>query len=237
VGAWAKSIVFDHSGAAYVFDAATGLQVTRLVPSDGADRDNFGISISVDNGVVAVGAHQDDDNGFNSGSAYLFDAISGGPLEKLLASDGAVFDLHGSSVAIDAGVASVGAIGDDDNGADSGSAYVFYVSAPLPGDFDDDGDVDQADFVQFEACFTGADAGPIAPACEPGDFDGDGDIDCLDFNWFAQAWTEPGSPPVMVACVAAVPAVSRPGIVIMILVMLSMGVFGVVGRERVWGRG
>lgn len=129
VGAWAKSVVFDHSGAAYVFDAFSGMQIAKLLPDDGADRDNFGISVAIDNGIVAVGARNDDDNGFNSGSAYAFDASSGSQIGKYLASDGVVFDLFGSSVAIDNGVLAVGATGDEDNGPDSGSAYVFDAPA------------------------------------------------------------------------------------------------------------
>jgi len=127
VGAWAKSIYYDHSGAAYLFDANTGSQLAYLVPADGHDRDNFGISISIDNDIVAIGAHQDGDNGWVSGSAYLWDASSGTQIVKFLASDGAAFDYFGSSIAIDNGVVAVGAIGDEDNGADSGSAYLGAV--------------------------------------------------------------------------------------------------------------
>jgi len=122
VGAWAKSIVFDHSGAAYVFDAATGSQIVRLVPDDTRDRQHFGISIAVDNGIVAVGAEGDLDTGFEAGAAYLFDVSSGSETDKLLASDGDVFDQLGGSIAFDNGVVAVGAAGDDD---DAGSVYLY----------------------------------------------------------------------------------------------------------------
>ena len=125
IGAPNRSVVFDHSGAAYVFDASTGSQITYIVPDDAHDRDNFGISISIDNGIVLVGAHQDDDNDFNSGSIYFYEALTGTEINKLLASDGAVFDLYGGSVAIDGNFAVVGAKDDDDNGNSSGSAYVY----------------------------------------------------------------------------------------------------------------
>ncbi len=180
VGAWSKSIVFDHSGAAYTFDAATGSQITRLVPSDSYDRDNFGITVSIDDGVVAVGAHQDDDNGFNSGSAYLFDAFSDTQIDKLLASDGAVFDLFGTSIAIDNGVVVVGAIGDEDSGSDSGSAYVFGspVSTFRRGDANADGLLDVADPVFIlAALFTG---GPASTCAEASDANDDGSVDLAD---------------------------------------------------------
>ena len=87
--------------------------------------DQFGGSIAIDNGVVAVGAHWDDDNGNASGSAYLFDATTGQQLHKLLPSDGAAGDCFGFSIAIANGVVAVGALDDDDNGTASGSAYLF----------------------------------------------------------------------------------------------------------------
>jgi hypothetical protein len=46
---------------------------------------------------------------------------------KLVPSDGAAFDSFGSSVAISGTTAIVGAIGDEDNGSDSGSAYLCII--------------------------------------------------------------------------------------------------------------
>ena len=107
------------SGSAYLFDASPGAQTAKFLPSDGAASEIFGISISIDNGVVAVGAPIDDDNGSSSGSAYLFDAPTGAQIAKVLPNDGAQGDLFGFSIAIDNGVVAVGARGDDDNGIDS----------------------------------------------------------------------------------------------------------------------
>ena len=133
VGAWAKSIVFDHSGAAYVFDVASGSQIgSRLVPADTRDRQHFGISVAVDNGIVAVGAEGDIDNGPDSGAAYRYDAFSGEQLDKLLASDGAVFDRLGAAVAMGGGLVATGAVGGDDS---AGSVYLYGVPS-----LDTDGD-------------------------------------------------------------------------------------------------
>jgi hypothetical protein len=41
------------------------------VPADNATGDQFGISVAI-SGSVLVGAHNDDDAGNNSGSAYVF---------------------------------------------------------------------------------------------------------------------------------------------------------------------
>ena len=116
------------SGSAYLFDATTGAQIAKLLPSDGAAIDYFGYSIAIDNGVVAVGAPLDDDNGTQSGSAYLFDAFTGAQIAKLLPSDGAFDDFFGYSIAIDNGVVAVGAYRDNDNGSVSGSVYLFDAS-------------------------------------------------------------------------------------------------------------
>jgi len=54
----------------------------------------------------------------------------------------------------------------------------------LPGDLDDDGDVDLDDYAAFFQCLTGPDGGPVIFDCLRGDFDGDDDIDLLDFAAF-----------------------------------------------------
>ncbi len=128
VGAAGDNYNGTQSGSAYVFDASTGAQIAKLLPSDGATSDFFSISIAVANGVVAVGAFRDDDNGADSGSAYLFDASTGAQLHKLLPSDGAAEDEFGRSIGIDNGIVAIGANEDDDNGSKSGSAYLFDAS-------------------------------------------------------------------------------------------------------------
>jgi hypothetical protein len=52
--------------------------VANLTASDGAAYDNFGFSVAVDGDTVVAGATGDDDNGANSGSAYLFTKPNGG---------------------------------------------------------------------------------------------------------------------------------------------------------------
>ena len=52
--------------------------------------------------------------------------------ELLLASDGAALDMFGKSVSISGNYAVVGATGNDDNGFNSGSAYVFQNDGLFP---------------------------------------------------------------------------------------------------------
>ena len=107
------------SGSAYIFDL-DGNQLTKITASDAVADDNFGISVAVGSGRIVVGAHRDDDNGTDSGSAYIFD-LDGNQLTKITASDGAGGDRFGYSVAVGSGRIVVGAYLDDNNG----SAYIF----------------------------------------------------------------------------------------------------------------
>jgi len=121
----------DRSGSAYLFDVASGVQLAKLTAVDGAAMDLFGGSVAVSGNTAILGAQGDDDNGHQSGSAYLFDAASGLQLAKLIAADGSRHDFFGYSVAVSGNTAIVGAHGDDDNGSRSGSAYLFDITSGL----------------------------------------------------------------------------------------------------------
>jgi hypothetical protein len=64
-------------------------------------------------------------------------------------------------------------------------------SAALDGDCDGDGDVDLADFGNFQLCFTGPGGGPVSPDCTCTDFDNDDDVDLADFGEFQLVFTGP----------------------------------------------
>ncbi|MHC4976989.1 MAG: FG-GAP repeat protein, partial [Planctomycetota bacterium] len=96
---------------------------------DAASYDLFGTSVSISGDMLLVGANSDDDNGTNSGSAYLYstsDGLDWSQEAKLVASNGRALDQFGMSVALQDGVAVIGAPSDDDDAASNeGSAYVF----------------------------------------------------------------------------------------------------------------
>lgn len=121
-----------NAGAAYVFvrDDDTWTQQARLQASDAAIFDYFGLAVSISGSTAAVGAIFNDDHGSNSGAAYLFERDDGFWTErtKLLPSDGGAQDWFGWSVAVTSDTALIGALRDDDNGGESGSAYLFPVS-------------------------------------------------------------------------------------------------------------
>ncbi|MHC4796946.1 MAG: family 10 glycosylhydrolase [Planctomycetota bacterium] len=61
----------------------------------------------------------------------------------------------------------------------------------IPGDLDDDGDVDQEDFGIVQSCLTGPAVGPPAPGCEGANLDGDLDVDQDDIAKFQQCISGP----------------------------------------------
>jgi len=81
-----RSILFSMMFIIIVTPVCRGQVInenSKLLANDGTTGDEFGYSVAIDNGVVAVGAKWDGDNGDFSGSAYLFDAMSGVEIAKL----------------------------------------------------------------------------------------------------------------------------------------------------------
>jgi uncharacterized repeat protein (TIGR02543 family) len=120
------------SGAAYVFHR-TGTSSwgpgTKLIALDGTLGDEFGRSVSIHGSYAIIGAPHDDDYGLSSGSAYVFRRTATNTWDsgtKLTAFDAAGHDFFGESVSIFSDYVIIGASGDDDNGGDSGAAYVFH---------------------------------------------------------------------------------------------------------------
>ena len=100
---------------------------TKITSSDAATGDRFGWSVSISGDYAIVGAYLDDDNGADSGSAYIYFRDNGVWTQqaKLTASDGAAGDYFGVSVSISGDIAVIGAWRDN---SDTGAAYVFTRS-------------------------------------------------------------------------------------------------------------
>ena len=116
----------DDNGSVYVYNL-DGTNEIKITASDGAFNDIFGRPVAIGHGKIAVGAAGDDDNGSQSGSVYVYN-LDGTGQTKITASDGAASDNFGRSVAIGHGKIAVGAPADDDNGSNSGSAYVYDLA-------------------------------------------------------------------------------------------------------------
>lgn len=111
-----------ESGSAYVFERIDGawVQVAKLLAEDGAAEDQFGWSVAVSGDAIIVGAPYDEDYGFATGSAHVFEKVAGAWVQtaKLLAADATSGDRFGQSVAMHGNAALVGAWGNN-------SAYLF----------------------------------------------------------------------------------------------------------------
>lgn len=122
----------NSSGSAYIFIRNGGVwsQQQKLTASDAGAADSFGIAVAISGDTAVIGAHRDDDNGSDSGAAYVFirSGTTWSQQQKLAASDGALNDLFGFSVAVSGDTVVISAHLDDDAGNNSGSAYVFTRS-------------------------------------------------------------------------------------------------------------
>ncbi len=213
IGAYADDDNGNSSGSAYIFrfDGANWVQEQKLLASDGATEDYFGLPVGVSGDTAVIGAHYDDDNGSNSGSAYIFRFNGANWVQetKLLASDGAASDYFGRSVSVSGNTAVIGAYGDDDNGDLSGSAYIFRFNGSSWGEetklLASDGATE--DYFGLSVGISG-DTAVIGAGLDddngtksgsayifglsmnPGDLDFDNDVDFDDFCLFAAYWLE-----------------------------------------------
>ena len=193
VGAYGHADNFSWSGAAYIyrFNGVNWVEEAKLLASDGKTNDRFGLSVSISgtsgNEVAIVGAYGHADNGTDSGSAYIyrFNGVNWVEGQKLLASDAAASDFFGYSVSISGAsgneIAIVGAFLDDnDNGTDSGSAYVFKLPACL-ADTNCSGSVNVTDLLALLAAW-GSNPG------HPADINDDGAVNVTDLLTLLGAW-------------------------------------------------
>ncbi|MHC4069371.1 MAG: FG-GAP repeat protein [Planctomycetota bacterium] len=204
VGAYEDDDNGNASGSAYMFkrEAELWSEQAKLTASDGAAGDWFGISVSVSGDYAIVGDSNDTDNGYASGSAYIFvrDGNSWLQQAKLLPSDGEEWDLFGVSVSISGDYGVVGALFDDDNGLDSGSAYVFEnICEPNNAPPIADAGPDQTLYV--------TDYNTPAEVTLDGSGSYDPDDDELTYTWFMNDSNDPNGP---VIATAVSPTISLP---------------------------
>lgn len=109
--------------------AATLYEDQTLVTSNPVFLGNFGTLNAVDGDTLAIGAYgEENSSNIDTGAVYVFEPDSSGDwseTQRLLTSDGAAGDLFGYGLALEGDTLVVGATGDDDGGANSGSLYIF----------------------------------------------------------------------------------------------------------------
>ncbi len=141
VGAPGDDDTGQSAGSAYILTSlgAGSYRETKLLAFDGAASDGFGAPVAVSDGKVLVGASGDGDNGYWSGSAYLYtpNGLTTYAETKLIASDGAALDSFGSALAISGQTIAIGAYRHDTTAGDeAGAVYVFSgPPPPLPPTF------------------------------------------------------------------------------------------------------
>ncbi len=121
-------------GSIYIFtrNGNSWSQQAEIKASDGVPGDRFGVSVAIEGDTVIVGADGEgyDGNGSLTGAIYTFTRSGSTWTEeaKIKANDYYPQDGFGTSVAIDGDTILASAPYDDDNGSDSGSAYIFTRS-------------------------------------------------------------------------------------------------------------
>ena len=110
-------------------------ETAKLTASVPNDDDRFGYSVSIYENNIVVGAYFNDENGSNSGSAYIYSKpLSGWETSntesyKLMASDGGPSYYFGTAVAISGETIIIGSPGDLTKDKYSGSASIFeYIN-------------------------------------------------------------------------------------------------------------
>jgi len=133
VGASAADIGSNQdAGAVYVFEQSgdNWTEQAKLLPSDSASSQRFGVSLAISGNTLAIGAYTDSQKASMGGAVYIFERSGDSWVEKqkLMASDGTAAQLFGYSVGISGNRMVVGAAGDSTMGSFAGAAYVFELS-------------------------------------------------------------------------------------------------------------
>ena len=153
VGAYLNDGEGHNAGSAYVFDVTTGEELYRFSAPDAEPFDEFGRAVGISGYTVMISSENDDEQGSNSGSTYIYDLTFGDLLGKVQPSDGAAGDQFSTAVEISGNVALSGAWLHDNEFDDVGQAYAYDISALLPpgADFNNDDVVDDADLALWES--------------------------------------------------------------------------------------
>ncbi|MFW6219188.1 MAG: FG-GAP repeat protein [Bacteroidota bacterium] len=108
----------------------TWQKVARLTASDGNGGEKFGFSADISGDYIVVGSPGDDDDGYHSGSVYVFTKPVDGWVDmtetaKLKPFDGDTMNNFGKSIAIHGETLLVGAPGENQSTDYPGYAYHF----------------------------------------------------------------------------------------------------------------
>ncbi|WP_240657355.1 FG-GAP repeat protein [Pseudoalteromonas rubra] len=131
IGAPRNDTKANDAGAAYIFHRTgdSWRYHSKIMASDGAAGDLFGIDVAIDGNTIVVGADLHDKTAENAGAVYVYvlEDNQWQQQAKLMASDAGKTDIFGVRVAISGDTALISARRDDVEhlGVDAGSAYIF----------------------------------------------------------------------------------------------------------------
>ena len=126
VGAPAASDQVDEGGAVHLYDAVTGLPLRMIVPEDADPFDNFGYSVEIHQGLLAVGSpFADIDGQSNAGKVYIYDVATGGLVDVLYAPTPTANAKFGADIHFDASLLAIGAPGANESALGGGAVFVF----------------------------------------------------------------------------------------------------------------
>lgn len=148
IGAPGDDDVAKNSGAAFVYRLVDSkwIEETKLTAFDGSSEDLFGLRVAIDGDIICASAVTHTNGAPESGSAYIFsrNETEWEMIAKLTADVPTAYDYFGHAVAVRGTTAMISAVGDDDNGTNSGSVFVFDLDNPI-GDLDCNGSVGESD--------------------------------------------------------------------------------------------
>ncbi len=138
IGAPQDDAAAANGGTVYVYDLTSPMPLNPILTLNkpgAATSDNFGSSVAISDGLVAVGVPFDNTGASLAGSAHVFDLDSGTPTVPVATLNNpgpASNDRFGNAIAISGRRIVVGAALNDVPMADSGSAYVYDLDSPTP---------------------------------------------------------------------------------------------------------
>jgi hypothetical protein len=177
----------------YEFNGSEWVEVWTIGPLLGDEGAAFGSSVAIDGDRLVIGAPLSDiSEVVDSGAVFLAKKVEElwFIVDQIYAFDGETSDQYGMSVALEGDLVLVGAGYDNDNGIQSGSAYV-YPFAPL-FDCNFNGYGDEYEIAQNISEDNNGNGVPDPCDCS-GDLNFDGLVDGTDLTLLLNNWGQTGS--------------------------------------------
>ncbi len=188
-----------YSGQVRVYKKINGAWVQQGADIDGeaaGDYSGSSVSLSADGQTVAIGAPENDGNGFSSGHVRVYKNMAGGWVQQGADIDGeAADDQSGRSVSLssDGQTVAIGAINNDGNGSNSGHVRVYKNMAGAWVQQGADIDGEAADDYSGYSVSLSSDGQTVAIGAAGNDGNGPNSGQVRVYNWNGSAWMQQGA--------------------------------------------